>query len=112
MNESSPGGPAVSSERHSSVSQFVSLDRIRIDERLQGRLEGSDPEHVRELVEHSNPEGWLPIKLAQLGGENYLVGGFFRFCNHRFWHSLAMRPIAGNKVFSKTYGPESRRRPH
>ena len=57
---------------------FLALESIRVDERLRARLGGNDLKHVKELVEHSDPEGWLPIRVARINGENWLVGGFHR----------------------------------
>jgi ParB-like nuclease domain len=43
--------------------QFIPLDLIGLDPRPQRRIRPLDPEHIRNLVETSQPDAWDPIEI-------------------------------------------------
>ncbi len=55
----------------------LALTSIVIDPGLQPRVEGLDPDHVREL--EAIAEAWLPLRVVRQGGRYVLVDGFHRF---------------------------------
>lgn len=55
----------------------VKLSAINIDQLLQPRTEGIDPDHVREL--ESVAENWPPLAVVPQGDGYLLVDGFHRF---------------------------------
>ncbi|HUO00960.1 MAG TPA: ParB/RepB/Spo0J family partition protein [Bradyrhizobium sp.] len=55
----------------------VDVTRISVDPALQPRVEGIDPEHVREL--EAVAEHWPPLKVARRSERYILVDGFHRF---------------------------------
>jgi ParB-like chromosome segregation protein Spo0J len=55
----------------------VSLGRIEADPRLQPRIEGIDPEHVKSLEAVS--EYWPPLAVVEQGDRFLLLDGYHRF---------------------------------
>lgn len=55
----------------------VHINQIKIDPALQPRVDGIDPEHVREL--EAVAEHWPPLKVAKQAERYLLIDGFHRF---------------------------------
>ena len=54
----------------------VEIGNIAVDQQLQPRIQGIDPEHVQELV--AVPDQWPPLRVVKQGHGYLLVDGFHR----------------------------------
>ncbi len=54
----------------------VEIVNIAVDQQLQPRIQGIDPEHVQELV--AVPDQWPPLRVVKQGHGYLLVDGFHR----------------------------------